>query len=92
MRAAWRWARPPTSPRCALDTPRTAGATAATALDQLVFAATAADVTDVVVAGRHVVEEGRHVDIGDVGLALNKAISEVMDENPTAGRAAARAT
>ena len=76
----------------ALDTPRTAGATAATALDQLVFAATAADVTDVVVAGRHVVEEGRHVDIGDVGLALNEAISEVMDENPTAGRAAARAT
>ncbi|HEV8452918.1 MAG TPA: formimidoylglutamate deiminase [Gaiellales bacterium] len=76
----------------ALDTPRTAGATAATALDQLVFAAAAADVTDVVVAGRHVVEEGRHVGVGDVGLALVEAISEVMDEVQTADRAAARTT
>lgn len=76
----------------ALDTPRTAGATSATALDQLVFAATAADVTDVVVAGRHVVDEGRHVEIGDVGRALTEAISEAMDDVPTADRATARTT
>jgi formiminoglutamate deiminase len=74
----------------ALDTPRTAGATAATALDQLVFAATAADVTDVVVAGRHVVEEGRHLDVPDVGPALATAIAEVMDESTTTNRAFAR--
>ena len=43
-----------------LDSPRTAGATADTAVEHLVFAATAADVTDVVVAGRPVVEGGRH--------------------------------
>ena len=74
----------------ALDTPRTAGATTDTALDQLVFAATAADVTDVVVAGRHLVEEGRHVHIADVGLELAGAIAEVMDEIPSTDRAPAR--
>ena len=74
----------------ALDTPRTAGATTDTALDQLVFAATAADVTDVVVAGRHVVEEGRHVHIADVGLELVGAIAEVMDEIPSTDLAPAR--
>ena len=56
-----------------LDSPRTAGATAATAIQHLVFAATAADVTDVVVAGRAVVARGRHTSIGDVGGALQSA-------------------
>ena len=42
----------------------------------LVFAATAADVQDVIVGGRPVVEGGRHVDI-DVGPALAQAIGEL---------------
>ncbi|MCW2673940.1 MAG: formiminoglutamate deiminase [Frankiales bacterium] len=57
----------------ALDTPRTAGADPA----QLLLAATSADVTDVVVAGRQVVTAGRHV-LGDVGRLLSEAI-EVID-------------
>jgi cytosine/adenosine deaminase-related metal-dependent hydrolase len=40
----------------------------------VVFAATAADVTHVVVAGRPVVEQRRHLGLGDVGQALAKAI------------------
>jgi cytosine/adenosine deaminase-related metal-dependent hydrolase len=48
---------------------RTAGA----APEQLVLAATAADVTTVVVDGRVVVEEGRHV-LGDVAALLREAV------------------
>jgi formiminoglutamate deiminase len=51
------------------DSVRTAGAAA----DQLLFAATAADVTTVVVDGRAVVEEGRHV-LGDIGSLLREAV------------------
>jgi formiminoglutamate deiminase len=72
-----------------LDSPRTAGATAETAVEHLVFAATSADVTDVVVAGRPVVERGRHVRIDDVGEALREAISGLFDPavaTATAGR------
>jgi formiminoglutamate deiminase len=68
----------------ALDSPRTAGATAQTAVEHLVFAATAADVTDVVVAGTPVVEAGRHVRIGDVGRELCDAIGELSDHAPAA--------
>jgi cytosine/adenosine deaminase-related metal-dependent hydrolase len=39
-----------------------------------VFAASAADVSDVVVGGRQVVEGGRHLLVGDVGAALEAAI------------------
>ncbi|WP_179721392.1 formimidoylglutamate deiminase [Petropleomorpha daqingensis] len=53
----------------ATDSPRTAGV----APDQLVLAATAADVTTVVADGRVVVDEGRHV-LGDVGTLLRKAV------------------
>ncbi len=67
-----------------LDSPRTAGATSDTAVEHLVFAATAADVTDVVVAGRPVVEHGRHTTIGDVGEALQSAIRAVSDRTPSA--------
>ena len=56
---------------------RTSGALPETALDTVVFAATAADVTDVVSAGRHVVEAGRHV-LGDVGLLLRNAIHDLV--------------
>jgi formiminoglutamate deiminase len=62
-----------------LDSPRTAGATPETSVEYLVFAATAADVTDVVVAGRPVVEGGRHTRINDVGAALQDAIHAIFE-------------
>jgi hypothetical protein len=40
-----------------------------------VFAASAADVTSVVVSGRQVVRDGHHLLVGDVGAALDRAIS-----------------
>lgn len=55
-----------------LDSPRTAGAQP----DQVVFAAGAHDVTDVVVNGRHVVVDGAHV-LGPVGPLLTTAIEGV---------------
>jgi len=54
---------------------RTAGA-GATA-ENVVFAASAADVTDVIVDGRTVVTEGRHTAIPDIGDALARAIEEL---------------
>jgi formiminoglutamate deiminase len=60
-----------------LDSVRTSGALPATALDTVVFAATAADVTDVVAGGRHLVESGRHM-LGDVGLLLRNAIHDLI--------------
>jgi formiminoglutamate deiminase len=63
----------------ALDSPRTAGATPETAVEHVVFAASAADVTDVVVAGRPVVERGNHTRIRDVGAALQEAIHALSD-------------
>jgi formiminoglutamate deiminase len=56
------------------DTSRTAGA----APDQLVLAATAADVTTVVVDGDVVVENGRHR-LGDVGQLLAEAIEPLWE-------------
>jgi formiminoglutamate deiminase len=55
-----------------LDSPRTAGVDAA----QVVLAATAADVHTVVVGGRTVVSEGRHL-LGDVGSLLTDALARV---------------
>jgi formiminoglutamate deiminase len=60
-----------------LDSPRLAGARPAEAADQLVFAATAADVRQVIVGGRRVVEDGRHLLVGDIPAALAKAIAAV---------------
>jgi formiminoglutamate deiminase len=57
-----------------LGSVRLAGTRPATAVDHLVFAATAADVTSVVVSGRQVVRDGRHLLVGDVGAALDRAI------------------
>jgi formiminoglutamate deiminase len=54
-----------------LDTPRTAGVDPA----QVVLAATAADIHTVIVGGRPVVRDGRHLLLGDVG-ALLKASCE----------------
>lgn len=65
---------------CAVDpgSPRLAGLDPDDAAAHLVFAATAADVTDVVVGGRHVVSGGAHLGIGDVGGALRQAVGEVV--------------
>jgi formiminoglutamate deiminase len=60
-----------------LGSPRLAGARAADAADHLVFAASAADVTDVVAGGRQVVADRRHLLVGDVGRALAAAIAAV---------------
>ena len=53
---------------------RLAGTRPADAVDHLVFAATAADVTSVVVSGRQVVRDGRHLLVPDVTAALDRAI------------------
>ena len=62
----------------ALDTPRTAGAVAATALESVIFGATAADVRGVVAGGRQVVRDGRHLLVDDVPGALSAAIRAVL--------------
>jgi formiminoglutamate deiminase len=62
----------------ALDTPRTAGATQATALESVIFGATAADVRSLVVGGRDVVAGGRHVLIPDVAGDLSAAITALL--------------
>jgi formiminoglutamate deiminase len=60
-----------------LDTARAAGFDPTDPVAAVVFAAGAADVTDVVVDGRPVVREGRHLLIDDVPGALHEAIAEV---------------
>lgn len=65
-----------------LDSVRTAGADAETAADTVVFAAAAADVTDVIVDGRPVVRGGAHA-LGDVGRLLQDAVAAVVGEEPT---------
>ena len=62
----------------ALDTPRTAGATQATALESVIFSATAADVQGLVVGGRNVVTAARHVLVPDVAGELSAAIAAVL--------------
>jgi formiminoglutamate deiminase len=62
-----------------LDSVRLAGTRPADAVDQLVFAATAADVTSVVAGGRQVVADGRHLLVGDVAAALDRAIAALDD-------------
>lgn len=61
-----------------LDTPRTAGARAGDPLAHVLFAATAADVTTVIVGGKPVVDEGQHVTLPDVGGALETSITAVL--------------
>ena len=62
----------------ALDSPRLAGTVPATALDSVIFAAAAADVRNVVVGGRDVVRDGRHLLIDDVPATLARAIRAVL--------------
>ncbi|HLQ55526.1 MAG TPA: formimidoylglutamate deiminase [Streptosporangiaceae bacterium] len=63
----------------ALDSLRLAGTGPATALESVIFAAAAADVRSVVVCGRDVVRDGRHLLIEDVPAALSAAIRAVLD-------------
>ena len=60
-----------------LDSVRLAGARPGTLLESVVFAAGAADVREVLVAGRRVVTGGRHTSI-DVPRALDAAIGAVL--------------
>lgn len=63
-----------------LDSVRTAGGPVddpAGAAARVVFAASAADVTDVVAGGRRIVTGGRH-ELGDVGRLLTDAIATVL--------------
>jgi formiminoglutamate deiminase len=60
-----------------LDSVRMAGARPETLLESVLFAATAADVREVVVGGRRVVRDGRHATI-DVPRALDEAIGAVL--------------
>ena len=61
-----------------LDSPRLAGASPATVLASVIFAATAADVTDVVAGGRDVVRGGQHLLVPDVPAALTAAIRPLL--------------
>lgn len=69
-----------------LDSPRTAGARLGDALAHVIFAATASDVTTVVVGGMTVVDEGAHLAVPDVGHALEKSISEALGHTIRAAR------
>ncbi|HEV2371265.1 MAG TPA: formimidoylglutamate deiminase [Streptosporangiaceae bacterium] len=61
-----------------LDTPRMAGMRAETALESVIFAATAADVTHVVASGRDVVAAGQHLLMDNVPAALTDAIRPLL--------------
>lgn len=68
-----------------LDTPRTAGARAGDSLAHAIFAATAADVTDVIVGGRPIVKDGRHVDAPQPGILLDSAIEMALSNEDNTG-------
>jgi cytosine/adenosine deaminase-related metal-dependent hydrolase len=59
-----------------LDGVRLAGLDRSDPVPAVVFAATAADVTDVVVGGRRIVADGRHLSI-DVPRALQDSIERL---------------
>jgi len=61
-----------------LDTPRLAGTCAGTALESVIFAGTSADIRDVVISGRDVVRDGRHLLVPDVPAALSSAIRPLL--------------
>ena len=61
-----------------MESVRTAGGGAT--VENVVFAASAADVTDVVVDGRVVVADRRHLGVGDVGALLSESVAELMGE------------
>lgn len=66
------------------DSTRLAGTTAATALESVLFAGSAADVRNVVISGRDVVRGGKHLLVTDVPGSLAAAIRDLADS--TAGQ------
>jgi formiminoglutamate deiminase len=62
------------------DSPRLAGAARATALESVIFGASAADVRNVVVGGRDVVRDGRHLLVPDVPAELGRSIGAVLGQ------------
>nr|WP_312892759.1 formimidoylglutamate deiminase [Allostreptomyces psammosilenae] len=68
-----------------LESVRTAGPPPELGAQTAVFAASAADVRDVVVAGRPVVRDGTHLLVEDVPAALREAIA-ALDVLPAGGR------
>ncbi|WP_131736181.1 formimidoylglutamate deiminase [Actinomadura roseirufa] len=68
----------------ALDSVRTAGAAPGHLAEAAVFAASAADVRHVVVSGRQIVQDGRHLLVDDVPAALRTAVEAVTREESTA--------
>ncbi|GAA2093538.1 formimidoylglutamate deiminase [Actinomadura alba] len=60
-----------------LDSVRLAGTEPAFAAESVVFAATAADVRHVVVSGREIVRDGRHLSVDDVPGELRNAIETI---------------
>lgn len=62
-----------------LESPRLAGADRAQLVAAVVYAATAADITDVVASGRHVVAAGRHTGLADVVGELDASVRQLMD-------------
>ena len=62
-----------------LDSVRLAGLSPHALVDAAVFCASASDVRTVIVAGRTVVADGRHVDL-DVGGELSRAISALYED------------
>jgi formiminoglutamate deiminase len=62
-----------------LDSARTAGSVPASALESVIFGASAADVRDVIVGGRDVVRDGQHRLLPDVPAALRSAIAAVLE-------------
>lgn len=61
-----------------LDSPRTAGARLGKSLSHVIFAATGSDVETVIVGGNVVVDNGRHLQLGNPGPALEAAIAKVL--------------
>lgn len=66
-----------------LDSPRTAGSRVRDPLAPVVFSATAADVSTVIVGGRTIVQDGHHASI-DVGPELERAITGVLSTGSSA--------
>jgi formiminoglutamate deiminase len=65
-----------------LDTTRTAGARHGDPLAHVLFGASAADVSTVVVGGTLIVDDGVHRRVPDVGRALQRAIAAVLPYRP----------
>jgi len=55
-------------------------------VENVVFAAAAPDVTDVVVDGRAVVVDRKHVTVPDVDVELASTIADLMDTSVEAAR------